>query len=875
MLCNYCQKPISLLRRLSDPEFCSPEHRASSHHEQSTIAMARLRSTSCEMRAARTPVVVLEPIPALPAKESPARTVLAGLASLPPRHTRQYWNYELPAEPMPSPAAVMLQAPQVYRSVLAPRWATSVISFWPVPFVGERTSQPLTSPAHAGPALPASPLRTLFWILPESLAEQDPAESATQSIPLRILPSWSLPRPYANSTVAAATSLVPLRPSVWPSAVTRSLRPAPAVSIQSLPSRRSSRLGVAIAAEPVGQAPQCLWTIAHSVGDVRGLVIAEEGRYSARLERQVELMAENVGLCPRVAMPIGGRCVRQRQIAGELHSNALLAELAKPRARFRSPVIPASAGMRAIPLPPVQNRAVQLHPVAEATPGSGPIHFPAPPSIPQAWAFVGTLLPSAHLRAALSPAAHVYDAAFAAPPAILRRPVTKVAPGRMADPWDIVAVRPPVPRNIALPSVDSLPKTPKIRIILLDRQVKRAAPGTPPPNLLPLRPSPALAAVHASHDSVAPRPWVPIVIVPHSSTTDRLKTTALNFKLFSLAHLAPGPRKHFAAAELLDPCRWRARPVMPTTNLPRISLKEKNLTRTIVMNDARNAIQKETIDRAKRFWQLAPADLKWLSLPLPLIIGFWLWPTQPLTVSVPSPMSTVTTTAKAVPSPNFLEKTAQTNLNVNFGALEERIANRASIHLEEDFSAGLGMWDGEGNWARSWAYDNSGVVRPGRMAIYQPSIPMVDYVFDITAAVERRSISWMVRASNLRNYVAARLNVSGSGPNQRLSFERWTVNDGRVTRRQTVPIQSNLGTATTIKIRMEVTGNTFATTLQDQTIDVFTDSTHPSGGIGLFSGDADQPRIYRIELTHQHDFFGKLCSFLVPHPITNAGTSRP
>ncbi|MCX6608611.1 MAG: hypothetical protein NTV52_34170 [Acidobacteria bacterium] len=615
--------------------------------------------------------------------------------------------------------------------------------------------------------------------------------------------------------------------------------------------------------------------MARSVGDVRGLVIAEEGRYSARLERQLEVMAENVGLCPRVAIPIGDPCVGQRQIAGEFHANAFRAELAKPCGSFRSPVIPASTGMQAVPLPPVQNRAVQLHAGAEVAPGAGPTHFPAPPSIPRAWAFAGSLLPATPLRAVLSPAAHIYDAAFAVPPAILRHPATNVAPGRLADAWDIVPVRPPAFRNIALPSVDSRPEIPTITIILLDRQVELAPPGTPPPDLLPLQPSPALASVHTSEGSVNPQPRVPIVIVPHSPTTDRHKTTALNFQLFSLAHLVPGPRKQFTSAEVLDPCAWRARPVLPTTNLPRISLKERNSTRTMALHDVRNALQKGTIDRAKRFWKLAPADLKWLAFALPLILGFWLWPTQPIAVSVPSPISTVAAVAKAVPAPSFLEKAAQTNLNVNFGAFEERIASRASIHLEEDFSAGLGLWDGEGNWARSWTYDKSGVVRPGRMAIYQPSIPMVDYTFDITAAVERRSISWMVRASNLRNYVAARLNVSGSGPNQRLSFERWTVKDGRVTRRQTMPIQSTLGTATTIKIRMEVTGNTFATTLQDQAIDVFTDSTHPSGGIGLFSGDGDQPRIYRIELTHQHDFFGKLCSFLVPHPITKAGTIRP
>jgi len=420
-----------------------------------------------------------------------------------------------------------------------------------------------------------------------------------------------------------------------------------------------------------------------------------------------------------------------------------------------------------------------------------------------------------------------------------------------------------------------MPEAPTITVNLPDRLFELAKPSTPPPELYPLSPSEALASARSCLASITPQPSTPIVIVPDSPIRIHHQSTALRIHLFSLNHLVPGPRKQLSRAPSIDPCTWRGRPVWPTTQLARISLKEKNSTRTIALQDVRQALQKETFDRAKRFWKLAPADLKWLAFGLPLILGFWLWPTQPVAVEVPSPLPAVAAATKKVTASGFFEKAAQTNLSINFGSFEERIANRASIHLEEDFSAGLGLWEGEGNWARSWTYDKSGVVRPGRMAIYQPSIPMVDYAFDITAAVERRSISWMVRASSLRNYVAARLNVSGSGPNQRLSFERWTVKEGRVTRRQTMPIQSNLGTVTKVKIHMEVTGNTFATTLQDQAIDVFTDSTHPSGGIGLFSGDGDQPRIYRIELTHQHDFFGKLCSFLAPHPITKAGTIRP
>ena len=843
------------------------------------MAVARLQSTGRMPARSAAPVAVIEPIQAVAPKPLPAPvptpSALAGPASLSPQQYREYWSYELPAEPMTPPLGVMLQRPRSDLATLAPQWATTVVSFWPVPFQSERSSEPLVSSSLQRPTLPTSTLQTLAWKL---LQETEPEGPATQLILLSILPSWSLPHPCDSEAAApaSATSLAPLRPS-RPAADSPMLVSAASVSLALLQPRRplSFGLGVAISADSVGFATQCLWSMARSVGDVRRLVIAEQARHSARLDRLLELNAETLGLGERLAIRDASALPWPPRIAISPNSFAFRQSLVRPCTDFRPPLLQSSLGMQAVTLPPIQQRPFLAPSATETAPTNGETHFPAPPSIRLAWSFAKSLLPAKPLLAAQSPAKLVPVIVAPVAPTILERPATRFLPARVAAAVDLVPVAAPAPRNPALGSVDPLPEKPTITINLLDRHLDLIAPGASPPALFPLHSPPALASFRILASAVIPLPGTPIVIVPHSVTRNQHQSTALRLHLFSLAHLVPGPRKQLAVAPAIDPSAWRARPIWPTTALPRISLKEKNSTRTIALTDVRNVLQKQTFDRAKRFWKLAPADLKWLAFGLPLILGFWLWPTHPVAISVPSPISAVSALPKPDAATSFLEKAAQINLSPNFDALQERIASRASIHIEEDFSAGLGLWEGEGNWARSWTYDKGGVVRPGRMAIYQPSIPMVDYTFDLSAAVERRSISWMVRATNLRNYVAARLNVSGSGPSQQLSFERWTVKDGRVTRRQTMPIQSRLGNATTVKIRMEVSGNTFATSLQDQTIDVFTDGTHPSGGIGLFSGDGDQPRIYRMELTHQHDFFGKLCSFLAPHPITKAGTIRP
>ena len=200
------------------------------------------------------------------------------------------------------------------------------------------------------------------------------------------------------------------------------------------------------------------------------------------------------------------------------------------------------------------------------------------------------------------------------------------------------------------------------------------------------------------------------------------------------------------------------------------------------------------------------------------------------------------------------------------------MAQRASVDLSEDFHNGLSFWDGRGEWARSWSYDRSGTVRPGQMAIFQPSVTLRDYVLEMKASIERRAIQWMVRAAGPQNYHFARLNVTPGSPQTRLEFERWSVVNGRagrITRRQ---LPNGGANQTLYAIRVEVAGASITTYLEGQVIDTFNDSRLPEGGVGLIGNPDDRPRIYGIHVFHQNDFLGKLCSFLTPQPINSQGS---
>lgn len=320
----------------------------------------------------------------------------------------------------------------------------------------------------------------------------------------------------------------------------------------------------------------------------------------------------------------------------------------------------------------------------------------------------------------------------------------------------------------------------------------------------------------------------------------------------------------------IDLCPWRTTPALPAVPLRRLSFERQADLPTPAMHSIKKALQRYRTNWSRQPGPLGPSELIWITLGLALAVTVWLW--SPRT-GPQSPTDAVRTAAEP--------PAGQAGLPVAFEAnggtlsLRERVANRSSIDLKEDFSAGFGSWEGGRAWSRSWRQDKDGVVRPGQLAIYQPSVPMKDYELTLLAGVAHRSISWVVRARNLRNYVALRVNLARPGANQPSSLERWTVKEGRVTQRRSIGIQARFNAAKAMRIRMDVQGPVFKTLLEDRVVDVFTDATHASGGVGLFASLQDQPRIYRLELTHQQDFLGKLCSFFATHPITSAGTPRP
>ena len=408
---------------------------------------------------------------------------------------------------------------------------------------------------------------------------------------------------------------------------------------------------------------------------------------------------------------------------------------------------------------------------------------------------------------------------------------------------------------------------------------------------------------NASNWTVPPAAWAIEPEIARSLRTRRaIGECALrrpSNTLCRISNAQPLPKAGIGAPVMLPMSDWGSKPLMRPVNL-------RASDGTDFVENSSGGWRSALRDRFAIFSSIPsfgrlrrlPPDIKWIAMAVPLIIGIWVVArpegkasSAPVQVSggvpqaevepVPSPpVADETQVAAAVePDPPGLKKQKEIRPTVakaaepsRWAVLQTRIADRAAIDIVEDFRSGLSRWDGKGNWARTWSYDRSGTVRPGNMAVFEPTTGLRDYNFEMKAAVDKRVIQWLVRATDLSNYHINRLIVTPDAAQTKLELQRWTVYKGRAERVKLVPLPHGPANQSLFSVRVDVRGESVTTYLGDQVIDTFSDPRLATGGIGLAGAPGDQARVYAVRISHQTDFLGKLCSFLAPQPINMQGT---
>ena len=190
------------------------------------------------------------------------------------------------------------------------------------------------------------------------------------------------------------------------------------------------------------------------------------------------------------------------------------------------------------------------------------------------------------------------------------------------------------------------------------------------------------------------------------------------------------------------------------------------------------------------------------------------------------------------------------------------INERAATELQDDFRLGLSRWTGSPGWAKSWSYDATGFARPGRLAWLSSSVPLTDYRVEFLAQIDKKAVGWVFRAADARNYYAAKLVESKRGPSPAFSIVRYVMVDGRERLRAQLPLPATATSKSMLRVRQEVRGTEFTTYLDGRIVDTWSDPTLTRGGVGFFADPGEAAYIRWIEVAHNDDFLGRLCSLV-------------
>ena len=160
------------------------------------------------------------------------------------------------------------------------------------------------------------------------------------------------------------------------------------------------------------------------------------------------------------------------------------------------------------------------------------------------------------------------------------------------------------------------------------------------------------------------------------------------------------------------------------------------------------------------------------------------------------------------------------------------LQNKGSGTLREDFHTGVANWEGFKSVSSDWGMEG-GLVHPASLRVWKPSTSLSNYEMEFMGQIERKSIDWVFRASDVRNYYATKLIITKPGPLPNAGLVRFIVLDGRERERVELPLPLTLESGVDYQIRVSVRGSHFLTSVNGQLVSSWSDDRLSRGGVGF------------------------------------------
>jgi hypothetical protein len=157
--------------------------------------------------------------------------------------------------------------------------------------------------------------------------------------------------------------------------------------------------------------------------------------------------------------------------------------------------------------------------------------------------------------------------------------------------------------------------------------------------------------------------------------------------------------------------------------------------------------------------------------------------------------------------------------------------------------------------------------------LYRPSIDLTDYQLQFLGMIDKKALSWVVRAADFDDYYVVKLVVLKPGPVPTVGVTRYAVIHGEAQSRVDTVAFINAREDMLYRVRMDIHGDVFALTVQGQMVDSWSEPRLRKGGVGFFTARGEASRLRWVQVTHQYDMLGRLCAYLAPYniPSTNGG----
>jgi hypothetical protein len=191
------------------------------------------------------------------------------------------------------------------------------------------------------------------------------------------------------------------------------------------------------------------------------------------------------------------------------------------------------------------------------------------------------------------------------------------------------------------------------------------------------------------------------------------------------------------------------------------------------------------------------------------------------------------------------------------------IAKRAAAQVTDSFQQGMQAWGAAAKgWAPGWSRNPDGYVRPGQLALLRPTLSYTDYRLEFFGQIEKKGMSWAVRAHDPQNYYAMKFKVVEPGLRPVLAMVHYPVVGGKAGRSVEVPLAVMIHNDTAYHVAVQVRGHRFTASIEGQEVDSWTDDLLASGGVGFFSEAGERARLYWMKVSKNDDWLGRVCAYL-------------